>query len=206
MSKYEDSETMAEGFRNATAKLSPKHRKEFTAYFNSLCWFDKNDVLTAMDSFEASGKQLRQDMGEQLLTGMHNGSFNEVVMRALLLAGADQKVTTRQDCFDVDYFDEYAVSPTLREAAGANALHRMINLGAEGRLISEMIDRHPDLDAKDSRGVTALMRAFRVSDIKTAKMLVEKGANTNCRDNSGATLAEYAQTPIMKAYMRSLGK
>jgi len=58
-------------------------------------------------------------------------------------------------------------------------------------IAKKLIEKGANVNAKDERGDTALMRAVSWGHIKIVKLLIEKGANVNIKDNNGWTAMDY---------------
>lgn len=75
-----------------------------------------------------------------------------------------------------------------------NLEQRLISAAAEGEIetILELLEAGAEIDATDSRGVSAVMAATQRNNIDTVKILIEHGANIDIRNNNQDNVLLYA--------------
>ena len=68
-----------------------------------------------------------------------------------------------------------------------------------------LIKNDADVNAKDSKGITALMIAAKEGQIGTAKLLITNGADINAKSNNGSTALSVAEAKDMIIFLREAG-
>jgi ankyrin repeat protein len=81
---------------------------------------------------------------------------------------------------------------TLRTPAGRTALHMAAAYYGCETLCQALLNAGADINARTKDGATPLMLAALSAKLRLVKMLVEKGADINLKDNKGKTVYNYA--------------
>ncbi|KAJ5357569.1 hypothetical protein N7541_004727 [Penicillium brevicompactum] len=95
--------------------------------------------------------------------------------------------------------DTRVVDMLLRHGARINAIEYdqsplMFATSEENlNMVSFLVERGADLDARNSKGHTAVMTAAQGSKFKILELLVQKGADIHLRDNAGLTALDLAR-------------
>jgi ankyrin repeat protein len=129
------------------------------------------------------------------------GKGNTEAVRLLLSRGANVNAVSRP--------------PAIEVKNGTIAIGRMTPLilaaaTARADTIRVLLDAGADIDAREARGMTALMSAAASdhSDIQTVKLLLERGADVSIATPAGETAADWARksgsTPVV-ALLRQHG-
>jgi ankyrin repeat protein len=144
-----------------------------------------------------ASKSDQRDKQEALTDAARKGIMDSV--RALIDYGADPNSDPAQ------------LAPAPANTAAGNAL---INAVASGNLdmVREILRYHPNVNARDAQGRTAL---FAVGDsldttnvsvrLECVRLLVAAGADVKARDNIGNTPLHYAKTAEMAEDLLKLG-
>lgn len=106
---------------------------------------------------------------------------------------------------------EYAVAsgPRISTAYLEPQDHTALALGAESgymEIMEFLIDKGADMNVKDGRGMTALIRAVVLERPDVMKFLIKKGADVNARDKKGKTALMYAvdRKPVNREVVKLL--
>ena len=84
-------------------------------------------------------------------------------------------------------------NPDKQEEKGLSPLMKLLDFGSEEKL-ERYLQKSPDIDLniQDNEGLTPLMYAILFGNLKSAKILLEYGANPDIQDNIGKTSLMYA--------------
>lgn len=197
MSRFEETENIDKTVAKICDRIPAKNAARFKDYFNQLCWFDKNDVLSVMDFALKKRGNFRNHIGDKLAEDFAWLSHSRACVTAFTLAGANQNARTQTErgMFDTPKKSTALMQLASRFTEGDNELVKILSKG------------NAAINAKNAYGETALMLAVQHQDVDFVKTLVENGADVHAKNKQGMDIRYYAREAFsddMRKYVKKL--
>lgn len=153
-----------------------------------------------LDAGASKGEQ--DDLNMALLHAARAGQLESV--RELIAAGADPNADFSKQV------DEQSSGNMTMSGPGSGSVLIGAATGGNPAVVQEILRYHPDLEARDRQGNTAVIAASEDEGsaseedrAECVRLLVEAGANVNARNNEGNTaLHETFLTPVEKMLLK----
>ncbi len=89
---------------------------------------------------------------------------------------------------------DLGANPNLKSNVLGHTALMLVTQGKKYDLMSALLDAGADINTQGYDGRAAIYRCVGQNDIKGVELLLERGADTEARDNTGQTVLEYAES------------
>lgn len=172
------------------------------------------DVVKAIVNRKELDINAQDDYGQ---TALYHAALNDryEIVKYLLENGADPDITSKKEFTPLmaalNKASEKTIMPLLEStknldytpASGWNAL-MFASRYATDEIVQKVINKTQKYDTQTDNGYTSLMMCLSYGKINSAKLLIEKGANTKLKNKDGWNAKKFVSKKVSKEYKDEL--